>query len=116
MPTLLTHLAEFAPRIRLRALSHRRLAASGAPASGAADPVVNYGGLFPGSNLTGAEFFRQKLFENNHVCIARRARRDVGDAPLDLETYLAMRLVVRPEGRGVATVWLRATLQKLFAA
>ncbi|MFG6489800.1 LysR family transcriptional regulator [Roseateles sp. BYS78W] len=95
VPPLLTHLAEFAPRIRLRAVSHPKLAASEALASGAADLAVGY---FP--DLTGAEFFRQKLFENNHVCIVRRAHPEVGDAPLALDTYLAMRhVVVRPEGR-----------------
>jgi DNA-binding transcriptional LysR family regulator len=95
VPPLLTYLADAAPRIRLRAVSHPKLAASEALASGAADLAVGY---FP--DLTGAEFFRQKLFENHHVCIVRRAHPAVGDAPLDLETYLAMRhVVVRPEGR-----------------
>ena len=95
VPPLLTHFAQAAPRLRLRAVSHPKLAASEALASGAADLAVGY---FP--DLDGAEFFRQKLFDNSHVCMVRRSHPDVGDAPLSLETYLSMRhIVVRPEGR-----------------
>jgi DNA-binding transcriptional LysR family regulator len=95
VPPLLAHLSAVAPRLRLRIVSRPRLAASEALATGAADLALGY---FP--DLDGAEFFRQKLFDNHHVCIVRQGHPHAGSAPLSVEAYLAMRhVVVRPEGR-----------------
>lgn len=95
VPPLLEHLAKAAPRLRLRVVSRPRLAASEALASGAADLALGY---FP--DLDSAEFFRQKLFDNHHVCIVRRNHPGVGSEPLTVDAYLGMRhVLVKPEGR-----------------
>ncbi|MDT7837914.1 LysR family transcriptional regulator [Aquabacterium sp. OR-4] len=97
VPPLLAYLAQAAPHLRLRVVSRPRLAASEALASGAADLALGY---FP--DLDSAEFFRQKLFDNHHVCVVRRGHPGVGDgeAPLSVDAYLAMRhVLVKPDGR-----------------
>lgn len=95
LPPLLARLAEVAPGLRLSAVSRPREAAAEALADGAADLAVGY---FP--DLKGAGFFQQKLFDNRHVCIVRRDHPRVGDGPMTLKTYLALRhVVVHPDGR-----------------
>jgi DNA-binding transcriptional LysR family regulator len=94
VPPLLRRIAELAPKASLRASARPRNAAAEALESGAAQLAIGY---FPDLRATG--FYKQKLFENAHVCIVG-ARHAPAGGRLTLNDYLARaHAVVRPEGR-----------------
>lgn len=94
LPKLLVRFTREAPRARLRAISLPRDAAAAALESGEADLALGY---FP--DLQRAGFFQQKLFDNPHVCIVRKAHPTIGSR-ITLKAYLAaVHAVVRPDGR-----------------
>jgi DNA-binding transcriptional LysR family regulator len=93
LPRLLARFEKEAPLASLRTVARPREAAAEALESGEADLAVGY---FP--DLQRAGFFLQKLFDNPHVCLVRKAH-PAADA-LTLEAYLAAsHAVVRPGGR-----------------
>jgi DNA-binding transcriptional LysR family regulator len=94
LPALIERFARDAPGARLRALAQPRAAAADALEAGTADLAIGY---FP--DLQRAGFYQQKLFDNPHVCLLRRAHPAAGKR-LALKDYLAAaHAVVRPEGR-----------------
>jgi uncharacterized membrane protein YGL010W/DNA-binding transcriptional LysR family regulator len=94
LPRLLARMRPRLPRARLRCLSLQRDAAAAALEAGTADLAI---GLYP--DLSGAGYFRQRLFATDHACIAARDHPGIG-ARLTLKQYLALdHVVVRPDGR-----------------
>lgn len=94
LPRLLARFAQAAPHAQLRAISRQRPAAAESLEAGDAELAIGY---FP--DLHKAGFFRQKLFDNPHVCMVRRDHPTIGQR-LTLKQYLAAsHAVVRPDGR-----------------
>lgn len=94
LPRILTRLHLEAPLVQLRTSVAPSPAAANALENGAADLAIGY---FPDLERPG--FFKQRLFQSEHVCLFRKEHPGIGRT-LPLKKYLAQKHVsVRPGGR-----------------